>query len=251
MNAFKTLFIVLMMLFGYASVIRNLKLQRKKEIITQHQVTIIVTAYLGYLTLTIIFFARHPTILFIMGMAPLFIMFMYQIYFKKTFESRLQQQFWEFLNRVILNMKSGHSFRKAFSAAAEISPTYARKKLLEMYEFVSFSQQSINSESKLFSEWIEIFRKADGQSLFALDFLDMQRRRIGSQRDFRHKSGLAATQARIQVGILSIIYVGLLILLGANGMLKGNHILILISLLLFVIGNALILILGKKRKWKI
>ncbi len=169
-------------------------------------------------------------------------------------ENSLPLEFQAFVDRVSLQMRAGHSFRKACEQSCDTGNIYVQQQLTLVS--LALSDQKKSHEHiqlmapklrKLIPEFLEIA----SQSHQLLRRVDLFRKKMKMEHDFRRRSGEAAVQIRIQSMITGILYVGLLLFVIISNALQGLYLLILVSLLLFAAGVFWILSVGRSYKWKL
>ncbi len=193
-----------------------------------------------------VFFAWFSVALSLLGL-KLGIFFL-----KRSRESQFRQNFSDFLNLVVLQIKSGKSFSQAYLAATKQNGGQFQEKLLEIYNILFFSASFESKSSSVFlNEVIAELKKTAETPQNSLKQLLILRKRMRFQENFRRKSMQMAQQSTMQALVLSPMYVGLLIYISLNFGFSANLSLILASLALFSSGLVWILSIGRSHKWLI
>ncbi|MES2770285.1 MAG: hypothetical protein V4596_14175 [Bdellovibrionota bacterium] len=165
-------------------------------------------------------------------------------------ERKFRQDFVDFIDRLILQVRSGSSFRNSLEVSNTKTPSSSRLKIEKIIEVVHFSQKIETSNAFV----REIFEELSSVQRFphkTLDRLCAFRRKIKIEDDFRRRSGRIVRQVRIQITFLFIMYVGVMIFVGMRFGFIENMKIILWSMALFAVGMAGFFYLGVKKQWKI
>ena len=165
-------------------------------------------------------------------------------------ERKFRQDFVDFLDRVILQVRSGHSFRNSLEVSNTKTPSSSRLKLEKIIEAVHFSEKIETSNDFL----REIFAEMSSVQLFphkTLDRLCAFRRKIKIEDDFRRRSGRIVRQVRIQITFLLFMYVAVMSFVVSRFGFSENMRIILCSVALFGAGIVGFFYLGVKKQWKI
>lgn len=165
-------------------------------------------------------------------------------------ERKFRQDFVDFLDRVILQVRSGQSFQNSLEVSNTKTPHSSRMKLEKIIEAVHFSQKIETSNDFV----REIFDELGSVQRFphkTLDRLCAYRRKIKIEDDFRRRSGRIIRQVRIQITFLLIMYAAVLFYVTSRFGFAENLKIILWSLALFTTGMVGFFYLGVKKQWKI
>jgi hypothetical protein len=165
-------------------------------------------------------------------------------------ERKFRQDFVDFLDRVILQVRSGQSFRNSLDVSNTKTPQSSRVKLEKISEAINFSQKVETSNDFV----REIFEELSSVQRFphkTLDRLCAYRRKIKIEDDFRRRSGRIVRQVRIQITFLLVMYVSVMFYIVSRFGFLQNLKIILWSVSLFILGMAGFFYLGVKKQWKI
>jgi len=165
-------------------------------------------------------------------------------------ERRFRQDFVDFTDRLILQVRSGHSFRNSLEVSNTKTPQSSRLKVEKIIEAVHFSQKIETSNTFV----REIFEELSSVQLFphkTLDRLCAFRRKMKIEDDFRRRSGRIVRQVRIQIIFLICMYVAVMSFVTLRFGFLENFKIILCSLALFTLGLLGFFYLGVKKQWKI
>ena len=207
---------------------------------------------LGFLTTLFVFSTRiHPA--FVIGFTTvLFLLFphAHKFYLSASLDKHLTQFVPEFVDSLVLNIKSGLSIRDSIRSACQFFPENIRSYAAEALESVQFSYRPLPKNKKL-AELISELRKIDQTPDNALLKLESWRSTIRIIKYFRHKSGQVTLQTHIQAGILSAMYLPLL----TYNLFIQTHLqaplIVCSSVFLFAIGCFFVFRRGKKTRWRI
>lgn len=169
-------------------------------------------------------------------------------------ENGLPQEFQAFVDRVSLQMRGGQSFRKACEQSCETGNLFVQSQLHLVVLALSDQQKTPDCLQQMppkLRKMVPEFLEIASHSHQLLRRVDLFRKKMKLESDFRRRSGEAAIQIRIQSMITGVLYIGLLIFVIVSNSSEGLYLLILVSLLLFGIGAFWILSVGRSYKWKL
>lgn len=165
-------------------------------------------------------------------------------------ERKFRQDFVDFIDRLILQVRSGHSFRNSLEVSNTKTPQPSRFKVEKIIEAVHFSQKIETSNAfvrEIFEELVSVQRFPHK----TLDRLCAFRRKIKIEDDFRRKSGRIVRQVRIQITFLFFMYAAVMSFVIVRFGFLDNLKIILWSAALFAMGLVGFFYLGVKKQWKI
>jgi len=171
--------------------------------------------------------------------------------FELRLKMRIQSEFPGFISKIILEMKAGFSFRSSIDKHLSISSEVWEKWLRSMIETRVFLRTTEDFSVHWWSIYLQELQAAEENPHLALTRLENFRQKMKVLSDFRRKSGQALAQARIQMVVMTFLYLALLVLMMTQFQIGSHRRLILASFTLFVCGQLLFWWLGRKRKWKI
>lgn len=156
------------------------------------------------------------------------------------------------LNEIILNMRGGRSFRPALQLASQNLSTFTQNKIEKTIELLTLDP--LSQSKSVHDPEIEIvlkhFRSIEIDSHQALPRLIQFREKIKMEDKLKKKIHQALSQIRAQAWILSILYVGLLIVL----LLRSHRLepkMIVLSVILFAVGLIATIWQGRRFRWKV
>jgi hypothetical protein len=165
-------------------------------------------------------------------------------------ERKFRQDFVDFIDRVILQVRSGQSFRNSLEVSNTKTADSSRFKLEKIIEAVHFSQK-VDTANDFVREIFEELSSVQRFPHKTLDRLCAYRRKIKIEDDFRRRSGRIVRQVRIQITFLLIMYAAVLFFVISRFGFLMNLKIILWSLGLFGLGIAGFIYLGVNKQWKI
>jgi hypothetical protein len=155
----------------------------------------------------------------------------------------------ELVENLILTMRGGKSFRSSLQdSVSELQDGPLARVLRPWAHSISLHQKP-PPQPEWWSDIAAEMLAIDQQSHQALNRLQNWRSRLKFEADFRRRVGQVITQVRLQVFVISGIYLALLGFTFARGSWNGNSTLIGLSMALFATGLLIILRLGKRIKW--
>lgn len=156
------------------------------------------------------------------------------------------------LNLFILQIRSGKSLRSVLAEALHVRKSSLSLGVLRALEVVAFSQHGETKfKSALLQKFVFTLSNAVENGHHARHLLENLRDELSLLKYFRHKSGQATLQTRMQSYICLFLYMILAVVL-----LKwlGPHRLkpfVTSSLAMMVLGVVIMNRLGRKKKWKV
>ncbi len=170
------------------------------------------------------------------------VLFLGQIAYKNCHHRRLaHKEAHDFLDLVILEMRSGRAFRDSILRSMSSLGETRLKMLLSSW----ISGSSERSESEIIRE----FSRIEEQSHQALERLLLFRRRFRLESDFRRRFGQVSLQIRMQALIISALFAAIFVFNCSRGAWSHNSGVMIGSLALFSVGLVLIFRLGGRVKW--
>ncbi|HEX4923014.1 MAG TPA: hypothetical protein VFV50_02975 [Bdellovibrionales bacterium] len=167
-------------------------------------------------------------------------------------ENKFRADFLDYIERVIMFVRSGKPFRLALTNACDDIEPFTQKKIAKILEFVFFSQQSDLMTADLPTQNLVRELMAIDRSVHkSLERLVIFRRNLRLEHEFRSKAGQALRRMRWQSYILTGLYLALLAFV--LNMFSWREIwpFLWISVTFFVTGLCWMMLAGRKIKWKI
>ncbi len=164
--------------------------------------------YYFYLFLSLFCFEWTTFQVWIVVFLPLFFIHQLVFYFIDVRNKRFYEAFSIFLDKVLLKMQSGVSFRNAFYDSCLESDAFVQQKLRPLLESVLFPQQKTKLElhdSFLKDIYRELLRLQRHRH-YAILLLQEWRCDFMRRKKIRHRSGQLSLQARLQSYILMLFY---------------------------------------------
>ncbi|MCB0348481.1 MAG: hypothetical protein KDD37_06570 [Bdellovibrionales bacterium] len=173
-------------------------------------------------------------------------------FWKKQRQKQLEDQhFLLFIEKIILKMQNGNSFRSSIIEISDESDAFVQQNKSLLLYFVSFSTQNRFEGTKKQVLRFEELLSIDKKPHQALTQLKLLQRSLRLQIFFRRKSGQVSFQARFQSYFVVGIYFVILFLQIRVLSVQAVKMYFLISFPLILAGFCLTQFLGKKIKWKL
>lgn len=156
-----------------------------------------------------------------------------------------------FLDEVLLNMRSGRSFREALHLAGARESTVGAEDLGQIPAMVVFPESA--TRAALLAEAQDLlgeFREMDRSSVRVIDRLQAVRRRERTKRKFRQKSSQVTSQVKAQAAVCSLLYLALAAWTCASDPAKILTVPLILSFGLFLVGIGVMTLIGRSFKWK-
>ena len=155
-----------------------------------------------------------------------------------------------FLSLVLLKMYVGHSFRDSLKEANRENDPFSRVKWQKIIDSVVFSQQKVVHKPDFLNILARELKEIDQQSHLSLQNVKNLRRKYEIQEEFRHRSGQALYQNRVQSLVITSLYIfSVVFILNRYGLQSVMNVLIL-SVSLFLVGFAGVWLMGRRIRWK-
>ena len=201
-----------------------------------------------YFLLVVLFLKDRPFSILFLLLPLVFFLFLF-VFLNKQEERKLLSQLYSFLIPLESQMKLGLSFMNAWQKGVQDLPkAKVKDKLQKITEVLKF-QKNFTYRNKDIENFVKDLILIY-QSTNPLKRLKQLQRKIKIEQSFHIKSKRTLLQTRIQAGVLSFLYLGLLAwTIFAYGK-KYSH-LIFLSLIFFSIGFFWILKTGRKMKWSV
>lgn len=197
----------------------------------------------------VILFLKNFHFSFISFLLPLIFLIFLLVFLKKQEEKNLLFQLFSMLIPLESQMKLGLSFINALQKEVkELKSEKIKSKIHKIIEILKF-QNKFHHPDKEIKNFIKDLMTVH-QSSSPLKKLQHLQRKVKIEQSFHTKSKRALLQIRIQSGILSLFYFGLLVWTFISYGSKYIY-LILISFLFFCIGLFWIFKTGRKMKWSV
>jgi hypothetical protein len=146
-------------------------------------------------------------------------------------------------------MRTGIGFRAAIERNLQPTAQIWQKWLFTMLESRVFLQQTDHLVPVWWRSQLVELQTIHLNPHSALDRLENLRRKMKVIADFRRKSGHALLQARVQLFVMTLLYLALFAATMSQFGFERHRRIILISFLLFIAGQTAFWLLARKRKW--
>lgn len=246
------LFVFIQLLFGFGFFIRVLIEIYNNKLLSSASLTKIGTFFLFWIGFGAVFLNFHSFFWLLWLYSPTVIVLISKYLLRKHRENQFQKHFLFFLNNILLKMKGGNSFRKAFLSVNHSNNEFFREKFKQMYNFVAFSQHvTTELQTGFLNEVLVELKAVDSQPHKAIQRLENFRRKLLIINKFRQKSGQVLRQIRLQALILTGLYVALFIFVTLNFGIQKHLNLVILSIFAFLLGLVGVFFMGRRMKWKI
>lgn len=226
-----------------------------KQFVVQHffsekskkQIQILILALLIVTILTFSLYEMQVVALLFAVVLGMNVVYHFMV-FKR--EKSFKDNFCHHVDQIILEMRSGVSFRIAFErtiAKAKPFESVKLKKMLDLIQFRGF----LSEKNKFIFNLVTELSQVDRHSHNAIQRLDVLRLKLRTQSEFRKKKNQAVLQIRAQGLILTGLYIVTLFFIMKvlpNSLHFSDF---LMSFSLFVIGGLIILYYGRSYRWKV
>lgn len=246
------LFIFIVSLLGFSFAFRISEGLVQRHLFSRSEMTKIGTAYLCSVWMLFFILPRSRFNLWVALFVPIVVTAIVLLALMTRRLRLFRARFREALTLIVLKMKSGKSYRRAFAEVTEESPSSLRSMLSEISNVVAFSQQNNNVKADPFiEEVVEELLKADASPHFALRRLTSFREKLRMEDEFRRRSGQVMARIRAQSLVMTGLYLAVLIFVAVKFGWRAHQEVIVVSIALFVSGALWIWLGGRRMKWKV
>ncbi len=207
--------------------------------------------FIGFLTFLILFFSKMNLLLLLLINILILLGVSVTIFVTRVRRERsFRQEFVEFLDRLILQVRSGKGFRQSFEISNSFTQLQSQKKIQKIFDSITY-QALMTQNDKFVLEIYHHLKEIDRSSQKSVDRLMSFRKKLKTEDDFRRRSGTLIRQIRIQVVFLSVFYLGLLVFLAQQFAISEYWKVYGLSLSLFLLGILSFFLLARRKTWKI
>ncbi len=238
------------LLVGFCVDVRMLNQLYDSKIVHKATVQVLKNSIFCIYAALLVFFVKKPTLIWsFIVISKLFLLF-----FEKFLTKYREKKFFEsvllFVDRTILFVHAGKSFRHALERAHETGDVFTQQRTQKILDTVCFAQQARPSGA-----WIDgivtEFRQIDQNPHKTLQRLDQLRRQLKIESVFRQKSEQVSLRFRVQSYVMSVLYIALLVFVVRVCELSRIWPVLLASIVFFVSGWSWVYLSGRRIKWKI
>jgi hypothetical protein len=187
--------------------------------------------------------------------ASVFVVLLCKNVYLKKLESRFCIEFPSILTSLILQMKMGQSFRQALRTTTSVATPAMHANLKLIYEHVAFSPQEKRPQllpiAYFLADVIAEFQKIDQSKHKSVEKIENFRSRLIIVEKFRRRSGRIRGQVHLQVLLMSLIYGIVFAINFVMFNLSQFKTLIIVSLMFYFLGLAVVLIIGRRIRWNV
>jgi hypothetical protein len=250
-----SLFVSLQLMFGLLFARRTLhQLVRGHLIEEKLSRQLFFGLALTFLLATFLFRA-HPRLQFSAIAAGMILLLSIDKLFVYRLESRIHSEFPAFINQLILSMQTGQSFRSAAEKTLEGPKALWQRWLFALVEsrvlLQARREQEVIKEDVFCQSYLAELIRVNENPHSSLTRLKSFRKKLKVLSEFRRKSGQALLQTRIQMVVMTFLYLALLVFTLSQRSFERNQTLIFVSITLFTSGQIVFWRLARKKKWKL
>ena len=249
-----TLLLLVQTMFGNLIVIRILRRFRDRSLISATSLTKIGTAFAALMSFGTFWLSSHAQFLFL---ALIVCAVVLQVLLKVRENRRIEilvDRFPQFLDRWLLNLRTGSANTSARDRALMSSDDQFRALIKPLFDAASATEQRAQAGSThlfLTSHIIHELRAIHAQSHNTVPRLQNLRKSLARESDFRRKSGQALRQSSIQSAVLALMHLALCIFTAFRCGIWACFDLIVISTLLTFAGLLILRLLARRIRWTI
>lgn len=246
---------LLIFLFVLMFVNRIFSYYKKQHIFPLKMMTNFGTFYFVLLIVVYFFKFQSPLWLCFFSFSMMFLLPFLVFVFARFQQQQFYSEFLRFLSMVILSMQRGMSFSTAMEVSIRSRAWKQDQLLTRIYENVVFSQQEPVAKRGLFAQFlseihVELHAIYNHQHQ-ALDRLCNFRKNIRERLNFRQKSRQIWLYFAYQLGLLSLIYLSILVYIVIEFGFFQFQKSFLRSFVFYSFGFLFTLVLARGKKWSI
>jgi hypothetical protein len=168
-------------------------------------------------------------------------------------KSKFRDEILPLLDRVLLNMQQGMSFRLALKESINGINGNIRTKFEKILDQLTIADKSsFDSQQDPLVYFLQSeFRKIESETHLAILRVSHLRNQLKVAGTFRSKQQRAVGPVRAQIMVLSILYALALGYLLLSGRFWGNGALILVSIILYVLGMLISIYFTRSFQWRV
>lgn len=251
-NTFASLFIFVSVFVFVTRIYEHFK---KQHYLSRDFMTKIGTFHVLLLFVFYIKFFNQSFYFWIFGFCSLLILPILFFTILKFYQNHFYSEFVRFLSLTILFMQRGQSFQSSMKQSLQLGQWRQEHLLVRIYQNVAFSQQERSLVTGLFAQFIgevesELMQVKEHQHQ-AIDRLCNLRKNLRERLTFRQRSRQIWGFFIYQVGLLSLIYFGLMTFIlfeyGFNNFSESFF----LSFSLYLTGVLITFLLLRNKKWSI
>ncbi len=239
--------------FGLLFALRIYKFELQNGILTKKFLQKWLVGALLVNILTLILFFGHGFAYWVSILVSIIVLLITIFVTKLNREKKFRDEFLNLLDRILLQVQSGKSFRVSLQLANQFTPEIFQIKINQIIEAIVFSKDLQTSQTQ--NQFVEeIFFELSLVDKFphkCLQRLTAYRRKLKIESEFRHKSSQKQRQVKIQTVVLSFLYALTLAFVVFSFGFQENQRLIIVSFGLFLAGILVVLYLGRQNQWKL
>ncbi len=245
-------FAILLSILGSSIVIRMFESLIARDLFERAELTKIGTIYCAVVLLLAVALPRSHLWTWFAIFVPLALLALALCALVSRRVAEFKECVGEALALVSLKMKSGRSFRQAFSEVTIESGPRQRAKLSEIGSAVVFSQQNLRYGGGGFiSEVIDELKRIDREPHAAARRLAVFREKLRIESEFRRRSGQVLSRIRAQSLLMTGLYLAIAIFIARKFGFQTNLRIFIASAGLFSVGAFWIWKGGRTLKWKV
>ncbi|MGE3975695.1 MAG: hypothetical protein AB7F59_14305 [Bdellovibrionales bacterium] len=243
-------FVFAAVLVGFRVDIRMIEHLFNSKIVHKSTTTLLKRSFFCIYFALILFFVKKPTLLWSVVLFLKIFLLLFEKILKKYRENKFHTHLLLFVDRVILNVQAGKSFRHALERAHAVSDVFTQQRMRKLIESVCFAQQ-IREETLQSDFLISELRQIDQNPHKTLQRLEQLRRQLKIESEFRQKSAQVSFRFRTQSYIMCALYFALFVFVLRVCDLSRTWPMLLASIVFFLTGVLWVFVSGRRIKWKV
>lgn len=160
----------------------------------------------------------------------------FAFFLKYHAERSLEERIPQFIDSLLVGISAGKSFRSSYQQALMMEPSWFAKQWMMILERLEVGGELESLGIRASSDFADNLKVVDSTPMRQKEQLLFLRKQYSLKLHFRRRSGQLLTQMKWQVGIMSVMYVLLLIFVVTNFGYTKNLQILLISHIIFIAG---------------
>lgn len=170
---------------------------------------------------------------------------------EKQFMRSLNHEFIPILDRLIISMSTGKSFKQSFLESIKTVKPEFHQIIIQTYNKLNEMQLSYVRPQSSIENFIQELIFIEKNQSKCLEKAKTYRRKLQIIKNFRRKSGQVRVQSQVQSLVMLFLYLGLLMYIQFEFGISKHLSLVMISIVFFTVGLFGVLNIGRRMKWKV
>ncbi len=210
--------------------------------------TMLLLSLLQIVVLKIFYF--EPLYLwFFIVILYLFVFFL-PVLIRRKFETEMKDEIIIFLDNTILNVQSGCPLRTALVKAIDGFVGWKNTQFKLLINSLLLGQKNEIFQSKTLRKFHQSVARIEGSKTNVLEQLKSYRQQLKMEQNLRHRSRQVTLNLKIQSIVMTVMYILIGFFIFSNFETSHSKSVLLVSGILFGLGQGLVFFVGRSFRWK-